>query len=1721
MAAGNYSVTVTDNTGCTATGSATITEPTAQTITLTSPNGGESWTVSSSHSITWTSTGGISIVNLWYSTNGGSSWNFIDSVSNTGTFNWVIPNSPSTQCLVKVSNSANGSINDVSDAAFTIASACNLTVSITTGTGTATAVPSGGTPPYSYMWYGFAGAFVDSTATINVTAGPYSVDVTDAIGCTASNSITISTCNASTALPYSQTFEDSAFAPVNWLVGNPNSDITWTRTTAAGGFGASPASAKMENYSNSTIGAIDELFSPIFNFSADSFPWLKFDVAYARYSSADFDNLKVFISSNCNTWTQIYSKSSTTLATAPDDTMPFVPQSSQWRKDSVNLAPYGGQSTVQIKFQNISGWGNNLYLDNIFVYNQTVCNISINSPSKTDVTCNGGSDGTISMSNISGGTTPFTFLWSNGATGSPYLNGIPAGTYSLTITDANSCTGTSSISVSQPAAISVTISKTDASCFGCSDGSATATASGGSAPYTYLWSNSATTATITGLSAGSYSLTVTDASGCTNSDSLTITQPTGTAPTASFTNSSTNLCPGTPVSFTDQSTGTPTSWSWTFSGGTPSTSTQQNPSVTYSSSGTYSVMLIVSNAFGSDTATANLNVTLSAGPSASTSSTNASCFGCANGTASVIASGGTSPYTYLWSNAASSASLSGLIAGTYSVTVTDATGCTANSSVTISEPAALSVTVAGNNPTCSNGNNGNALASVSGGTSPYTYQWSNGKITSLIGNLQAGTYTVTVTDFSGSTATGSITLTAPAAINLSLTALDASCGTANGLASVSASGGSTPYTYLWSNGQTSSIASNLTAGMYTVTVTASNGCKAVGSTTVNTSSGFAVSFSGTNISCNGSGNGIATATATGGSTPYSYQWSNGGTSSSVTGLGAGNYSATVTDNSGCSMPGTVNISQPSSMVLSLNGTNVTACGNSNGAINLTATGGTAPYTYLWSNSSTTEDQAGLATGTYTVTVTDANGCTKTKSLAITAPSAATLTLNSNNVSCNGSCDGIAIAMASGGNSPYTYAWSNGKTGTSVTGMCAGTYNVTATESTGCSVTGSVTVTEPTALVITASATAATCGVSNGTLSSSATGGTTPYSYQWSSGDTTVTADSLASGIYLVTVTDANGCSNFGMATISNGGAPTLTVNSVTHVLCNGAGNGAIDITASGAATPFTYAWSNGSATQDISNLSAGPYEVTVTNTNNCVSVQSINVSEPEALVLSVTSNNASCGNADGTAMVAVTGGTTPYTYSWSNSGTTAQISNLSAQIYSVTVTDSKSCIKTIAVPIGETGGPEVTLDSVVSAGCNGTGSVFVSVSEGVPPYTFSWDNGSVNEDLLGVSSGTYGLIVSDINGCSGALSAGIAAQQITTDPICLMTVDTATGTNRIVWEKTFGSGISAYKIYRETTQSGVFQAVGTVPFDSLSVFTDPVANPLIHSWRYKISAIDSCGNESPKSNEHKTMHVTISLGLGGTINLIWDHYQGFAYPTYYIYRFKPQTGWTLIDSLASNTTSYTDYFPPTLYGLQYFVEARHPDGCFATKVVENHNSSRSNRSSAAMPAPSDLLADTLVTDATQGNCDGEATVIASGGITPYAYVWNTTPIQTTATATGLCAGDYQVTVTDSEGDMALVDVTVSTIIGVESKTEGALSLRIYPNPVREEMNLVVNTSSSQKMNIVLVNTLGQEDVIYSGRMEKGETNLKFDTGILSAGVYYLKIVAGEGKPEYMRFVKGR
>jgi len=503
---------------------------------------------------------------------------------------------------------------------------------------------------------------------------------------------------------------------------------------------------------------------------------------------------------------------------------------------------------------------------------------------------------------------------------------------------------------------------------------------------------------------------------------------------------------------------------------------------------------------------------------------------------------------------------------------------------------------------------------------------------------------------------------------------------------------------------------------------------------------------------------------------------------------------------------------------------------------------------------------------------------------------------------------------------------------------------------GCTNDDNTTITVHEVPQITVSPTDATCGNDDGAADATITGGTPSYTIYWSNGASTEDISDLAAGLYFINVTDQEGCQSTKPATVGSDG---LTVSaSITDALCPSSANGAIDLTVTSGSGIESILWSTGATTEDISGLVAGTYDVTITANDGCVSTGSYTVSAPAVLSITEIISPASCASSDGSISLTVSGGTAPYDYSWFEtvSGTpvgtnSPNLNSLDGGAYFAIITDDNGCSTVYNTMVSEIGGPTVIIDLVTPAGCTDDGAIDISVNTDDPIASIDWSNGSTTEDIAGLAAGFYTVEVVDQSGCLGMGGVEVPAASPDLNPICLVTVDTLTNTNLLVWEKEISTDIDYYNIYRETSVAGEFLFLASVPYSDESVYNDITASPQIRSWRYKLAAVNMCGEESDLSEFHKTIHLTISFGISNTVNLNWDNYEGFAFGTFEIWRHTNTFGWENIQDLPSSLFSYTDS-PPNINGLDYIISITPPATCTSTNKVQDHNSSRSNKSSS-------------------------------------------------------------------------------------------------------------------------------------------------------------------------------
>jgi gliding motility-associated-like protein len=1599
---GNYTVIVTDAIGCTA----------SQSYNLVAPP-----VLSASFSTT-----DVTV-------NGGSDGSASASVSGgTGpyTYSW----SPGGQTTATISGLPYG----IYTVAVTDANGCVITGSVVVNeprcngfnvtatstniscygstNGTATAVATGGTLPYTYSWNTTPGQF-SATAT-SLPSGVFTITVSDANSC-------LQTANVSISEPTLLTDVMNSTNPAT--IGGASGSAT------ANPFGGTSPYTYLWN-TGATTPAIGGLTAGVYSVQiTDANGCSKIDSVMLVDPPCNHIALGV-VTSNvaCHGGSTGSALSVITGATAP---VSIIWSNGQTGPTASSMP--AGSYTVNITD------ANNCSLFSTFTITQPStlsAGASIN-----PISCNGSLNGTVDVS-VSGGVYPYTYSWSNGSASEDLIN-VGPGTYTGNIIDNNGCSANVSATFTNPTALSASYLAHDPTCIFGTDGSIDLSVSGGTLPYNYSWSNGASTQDLSSIPAGGYSVSVNDANGCTTAAPVIISvlQPDSVI-VASYTVDCS--VPGSGVSLVNVIPG----------GGNPGIyQVSFDNAATFQPAGDYNALL----ANGS---TYNVVVKDNSGCSSLASysvevkpdiviasALFSNCFsaGTTSTLVTVSVNGGDSgPYSISYDGGvnyqpAGIMSFSLPVGSSYSIVAKDGRGCF-SSPYLINIPAVLNITATvssdynGTSISCNGLSDGSATSVTSGGTTPYSYSWSTlpAQTSAAATNLAAGMYVVTATDLNGCAALDTVVLTQPvllsasAAITSAYNGQNISCNGANdGAAMVTPAGGTLPYTYNWNTVpvQSTAAAGSLGAGSYTVVVTDVNGCSASSSVTLTQPSALSAitsvvsNYNGQNISCNGANDGSASVTAAGGTGPYAYSWSTSPAQTGVisTGLGADTYTVNVTDVNGCSVSASVSLTEPATLVSSsiaasaYNGFNISCNGLTDGAVDMSVSGGTGPYTFLWNNGAVTEDIAAVPAGTYSVAVTDVNGCTASSGLTLTeaAPVAATINVLSNyngyGVSCFNNADGTIDINVSGGTSVYTYSWSNGAATQDITSLVSGTYSVTVADNNGCTDTMSIILTQPVALSVGVDSISnynnynVSCyGSANGLISLTTSGGTGPYNYLWNNGATSEDLTGIAAGGYLLTITDLNNCVLLFDTTLIQpaqlaSAAVTTSVYGDYNVSCFGSTNGTIDLTVSGGIVPYTFSWSNSQTTEDLTSLAAGTYSVTITDLNGCTSSASSAVTQPAALVATINSVSdfngyaISCaGAANGSIDAAVAGGMPSYSYLWSNGATTQDLLLLGPGNYSLVVTDANNCVDSISVSLTEPAPISISIDTVsnyhgygISCNLSADGFINTTAAGGVSPYIYLWNNGAVTDDLYGLPTGSYVLSVEDQNGCTAN------ADTILSSPPSLNNTYTSVnpgcnGLSNGSIDFTPGGGVSPYTFNwnnGSTTEDLINIPIGTynLVYNDMNGCTDSVSITLTE----------------PLVLSNNIAHQDV-LCYGGNNGMIDINIIGGTLP--YSYLWSNGSTQEDIDSLDQGI---------------YYVTITDAQGCSRTDTVDV-----TQPDSIALTITSPVYAYGHNISFYQGT-DGTIDVTVAGGTAPYSYLWSTG--QNTGDITNLGAGQYSLIVTDNHG----------------------------------------------------------------------------------------------------------
>lgn len=768
--------------------------------------------------------------------------------------------------------------------------------------------------------------------------------------------------------------------------------------------------------------------------------------------------------------------------------------------------------------------------------------------------------------------------WANGDSGL-FTGNLSAGIHNATIIDDQGCNYIFIDTLVEPTPIitSTVLSNYNGynvSCFNGDDGLIDLSVTGSVSPYSYQWNNGDTTEDIDTLIANnSYHIIVTDLNNCTITDSVILIEPPDFSLSYILPNyNNYNVsCFGATDGFIDLTTiGSVPPYSFSWSNGGASEDLSNIPSNVYFLTITdqnqcqenFSVSLsqptqIVANAV----TTSNYN------------GYNVSCNGFTDGAIDLTVNGSVPPYSFLWSNGASTEDLANIGLGTYTVNIIDNNGCLQTASASVIEPNVINTSIVatsnynGYNISCNGMSNGTIDLTVNGSVPPYTYMWSNGEVIQDISNVSAGLYTVDVTDNNGCITTNNITLTEPTILTSSISAIsnyngyNISCfNLSDGVIDLTVGGSVPPYNYQWNNGATTQDISGIAAGMYLVNITDNNNCNGTENivltqpTQLVSNAVITSNYNGYNISCNGYNDGAIDLTVNGSVPPYIYQWSNGITSEDQNNIAAGNYNVSITDANLCTSSNSLLLTEPTPLVASIspttdfNGYNISCFGFSDGGADLMVSGSVPPYFYSWNNGFNTEDLSNVSAGGYSANITDNNNCQSQANITLSEPTDLISTIawandfNGYAISCFGFSDGGIDLTVNGSVPPYIYQWNNGANSQDIYNLTATTYNVNITDDNNCTNSESIVLTQPDSLHFVLDYSKDTCSRAVANAEIIPYGGVQPYAYLWSNNMTTSTITNLGQGNNTTWLTDANNCQKTESFFVGNLPSPTADYN---------------------------------------------------------------------------------------------------------------------------------------------------------------------------------------------------------------------------------------------------------------------------------------------------------------------------------------------------------------------------------------------------------------------------------------------------------------------------------------------------------------------------------------------------------------------------------------------------
>jgi len=617
---------------------------------------------------------------------------------------------------------------------------------------------------------------------------------------------------------------------------------------------------------------------------------------------------------------------------------------------------------------------------------------------------------------------------------------------------------------------------------------------------------------------------------------------------------------------------------------------------------------------------------------------------------------------------------------------TDASGKIYKVSYQFSEP--ITLAFSGKDVSCKGGTNGAVEIFVKGGIPGYQYHWSNNSTTKNLYDVPAGSYTVQVTDNKNNQATGVFSVSEPQQqLAMQIDTTPVQCyGQRSGALAVRVKGGIPPYYIVWSTDTVSSYIRNLEPGVYGVIVKDSSRCFIWDSVEITApAEPLNLEYETQHVSCKNGSNGKAFVKVSGGTPPYSYYWSNGQKTDTLTNVKAGKYSITITDKHNCIKTRELEITEPAELLQTdAIITHVNCKNRATGAINLQISGGRPPYQIFWSTQQTDKYLQNLSAGIYKAQITDNNGCSISDTINITQPTDTLgAVVTKTDVDCYMQSTGSIAASVYGGTPPYEYLWNTGEQKKMISDCKKGNYNVKITDKNGCFVRYNMEISQPSdALSATAQVENILCaGDNTGKINLTVSGGSPPYSIFCNNKLAQAEISGCYAGTYQIKITDSKNCTFQKEYVISEPDEKLEIAAQLTHIACNNAGNGSIALNISGGKPGYRILWSNGSENKVITNLGPGTYSVAIKDNAACIKNFSYVISEAPILEADFEIIRPKAGKSNGKVVVSTKGGTPPYSYIWTTGSKKNVVTGLGFGSISVEITDNNNCklIKNIQI----------------------------------------------------------------------------------------------------------------------------------------------------------------------------------------------------------------------------------------------------------------------------------------------------------------------------------------------------------------------------------------------------------------------------------------------------------